>query len=213
MKAFIVKNSRVVSGVMSVAFVLSLFGAAPLAQAASLTSVQIDAITNLLHAFGADQATIANVQAVLEGASASTTTSTTPPNLAGYVVQPPPNCSVLSSGLHIGSTGADVSRLQSFLSKDNAVYPQGLVTGYFGSDTQEALQRWQEMHNIVATGTPQSTGYGAVGPRTRGELNKEMEMECEGGDSGSSTASTTSSGDTGSGAASTTQSGSNSGDN
>ena len=34
--------------------------------------------------------------------------------------------------LDLGSRGADVSRLQTLLATDTNVYPQALVTGYFG---------------------------------------------------------------------------------
>jgi peptidoglycan hydrolase-like protein with peptidoglycan-binding domain len=43
----------------------------------------------------------------------------------------------------------------------------GNATGYFGPLTQEAVQKWQAAHGIVSSGTPDTTGYGAVGPSTR----------------------------------------------
>ncbi len=57
------------------------------------------------------------------------------------------------------------------------------VTGYFGDLTLQAVQRWQAAHGIVSSGDPGSTGFGIIGPRTRGEMDKEMEVECEQGDS------------------------------
>lgn len=76
----------------------------------------------------------------------------------------------LARNLSVGSEGADVSRLQEFLARDPSVYPQGLVTGYYGSLTLAAVQRWQAKHGIVSSGTPQTTGYGVVGPRTRAAM-------------------------------------------
>ncbi|MBI5644622.1 peptidoglycan-binding protein [Candidatus Kaiserbacteria bacterium] len=64
------------------------------------------------------------------------------------------------------STEGDVSRLQQFLAKDSAIYPEGLVTGFYGPATVRAVQRWQSGKGIVTSGTPETTGYGAVGPRT-----------------------------------------------
>ncbi len=98
----------------------------------------------------------------------------------------PNGCTVLSNGLHIGSsdkgTEGDVTRLQQFLSKDSSIYPEGLVTGYFGPATEDAVRRWQAVHGVVATGTPATTGFGMLGPQTRGEMDREMETECEHGD-------------------------------
>lgn len=65
----------------------------------------------------------------------------------------------------IDTTGA-VKRLQTILAKDRTLYPEGLVTGYFGPATLRAVQAFQKKNNIVSSGTPETTGYGAVGPRT-----------------------------------------------
>ncbi len=190
MKRLVFKNLRFIQGVAGVTCTVLLLSMASSVQAASLTSIQVNAVTNLLQAFGADPATIASVQSVLEGTTASSTTMI-PPSTGGVSMPSISGCATIPSNLQIGSSGEDVSRLQSFLSKDGNIYPQGLVTGYFGTDTQEAVQRWQMLQGIVATGTPQSTGYGVVGPRTRSEMDKEMEVECEKGDLNSSTASST----------------------
>ncbi len=176
-------RSHVASAVTGIALLASLFSVVPVAQAATLSATQIDAITNLLQVFGADPAVIANVQTVLSGTATSTP-----------VVQPSSNstvpsgngCNVVSSNLKLGSTGAEVSQLQSFLSKDKSIYPEGAVTGYFGPMTEDAVQRWQAAHDLVTGGTPSTTGFGVVGPRTLKEMDHEMEMECETGDSNGS---------------------------
>lgn|GEM_PF-3829924 len=74
---------------------------------------------------------------------------------------------IFSRSLRLGFSGADVSALQACLAKDPSIYPEGLKTGYFGSLTEKALQRWQTTHNIVSEGTPDTTGFGVFGPRTR----------------------------------------------
>lgn len=192
MKIFVTKNFSLIQGVFGMVCAILFLGMAPSVQAASLTPTEINAITNLLQAFGADPATVTSVQSILEGTTTPATITVSPPSISSGASIPSINgCSIIPEDLQIGSSGEDVSKLQSFLSKDGNIYPQGLVTGYFGQDTQEAVQRWQMLQGIVATGTPQSTGYGVVGPRTRSEINKEMEMECEGGDSNSSIASST----------------------
>ena len=164
------------------------------AQAAALTPTQISAITNLLEAFGADQSVIANVNAVLNGsAPAASTAAGQTDNTASSSASANVGCASLSGTLGFGSEGEDVSSLQSFLSKDSSIYPEGLVTGLFGHATEDAVRRWQAAHDVVASGTPEMTGYGLVGPSTRGRMNQEMEMECEHGDHGDATASSTAS--------------------
>ena len=75
-------------------------------------------------------------------------------------------CPRVGVTLRRGSTGEDVTRLQQFLALDPSIYPEGLVTGYFGTLTEAAVARWQTRHNIVSSGSPETTGYGQYGPRT-----------------------------------------------
>ncbi len=74
------------------------------------------------------------------------------------------NAYVFSSNLSVGSTGADVTALQTWLvSKGFLTMPAGVSTGYFGSLTKAAVVAYQ-----ASAGLP-ATGY--VGPLTRGQLN------------------------------------------
>ncbi len=66
-----------------------------------------------------------------------------------------------------GATGDDVSLVQRWLAQDATIYPEGLITGYFGSLTLSAVQKFQVKHSIVADG---EAGYGIVGPRTQSKL-------------------------------------------
>jgi peptidoglycan hydrolase-like protein with peptidoglycan-binding domain/N-acetylmuramoyl-L-alanine amidase len=61
----------------------------------------------------------------------------------------------------------DIARLQRLLSTDAAIYPQKLVTGYFGPATLAAVQTFQTAHGVAQKG---DDGYGIVGPRTRAAL-------------------------------------------
>ena len=65
----------------------------------------------------------------------------------------------LTRNLTVGYTGSDVSVLQQFLVNAD-VYPEALVTGYFGSLTRTAVQRFQREQNIAP-----SLGY--FGPLTK----------------------------------------------
>ncbi|MEW5908032.1 MAG: glycosyl hydrolase family 18 protein [Patescibacteria group bacterium] len=80
----------------------------------------------------------------------------------------------ITSTLAPGIKSNEVATVQQFLAKDKSIYPQGLITGYFGILTQEAIQRFQCKYNIVCSGTPKTTGYGTIGPRTRSLLNELM---------------------------------------
>ena len=77
-----------------------------------------------------------------------------------------------SKTLIVGSKSTDVSTLQKLLAKDPTIYPGGLVTGYFGSLTLKAVQAFQAKYGIVSSGTPSTTGYGSVGPKTKAMLQQ-----------------------------------------
>ncbi len=65
-----------------------------------------------------------------------------------------------------GSRGATVNALQQFLASDPSVYPEGNISGYYGALTQAAVKRWQSKNGIINSGSPSTTGYGSVGPKT-----------------------------------------------
>lgn len=65
-----------------------------------------------------------------------------------------------------GQSGSDVTQLQTMLAMDTSIYPQGLITGYFGGLTAAAVTRFQ-----IAHGLP---GVGRVGPLTLQLLNSML---------------------------------------
>jgi len=76
----------------------------------------------------------------------------------------------LSKPLQVGSESADVTTLQTFLkSQGTEIYPEGLVTGYFGAKTEAAVGRFQVKHGLVSG--PEHPAYGYVGPATRAKIN------------------------------------------
>ena len=77
----------------------------------------------------------------------------------------------ITSSLQFGDSGQQVTELQTFLATDSSIYPSGLITGYFGSLTQAAVQQFQAKQGIVSSGSPDTTGYGRVGPQTRARIN------------------------------------------
>ena len=76
------------------------------------------------------------------------------------------SCPLIGRSLKRGASGDDVTRLQQFLARDPSVYPEGLASGFYGALTEAAVKRWQVKYNIVSSGSPDTTGYGVVGPRT-----------------------------------------------
>lgn len=76
------------------------------------------------------------------------------------------NADSLYRELQLGMSGSDVSSLQTFLMKDKSLYPQGQVTGYFGSLTKKAVSTFQSRNGIKA--------IGRVGPATLKAINAQI---------------------------------------
>ena len=76
-------------------------------------------------------------------------------------------CSVFSGDLYYGMTSPEVKCLQQFLTNlGSQIYPEALVTGYFGPLTQAAVKKYQALQGII------TTGY--FGPLTRRAVNYEL---------------------------------------
>ncbi len=71
---------------------------------------------------------------------------------------------VFRNTLYLGSANSEVRELQRVLATFPDVYPEQLVTGFFGAKTAQAVRRFQKKYNISQTGT--------VGPKTRAKLNE-----------------------------------------
>lgn len=71
--------------------------------------------------------------------------------------------------LSFGARGNDVVELQTFLI-DQELLAADLATGYFGTITEAAVQKFQTSNNIVSSGSAATTGWGMVGPKTRALL-------------------------------------------
>ncbi len=59
---------------------------------------------------------------------------------------------LISSGLKLGSQGEQVKILQSALATDKSLYPSGIISGYYGQLTKEAVINFQEKYNLPQTG-------------------------------------------------------------
>lgn len=77
--------------------------------------------------------------------------------------------------LDFGDVGPDVRRLQEFLGKDKAVYPDGRVTGYFGILTKEATIAYQLKNKIISSS--KDRGAGRMGPKTKAFINSVLSAQ------------------------------------
>ena len=76
-------------------------------------------------------------------------------------------CAVPQHPIARGSRGTDVTLLQKFLAHNSQTwFPDPQITGLFGPLTVAAVQRFQIEKGIASSGTPATTGFGAVGPKT-----------------------------------------------
>jgi peptidoglycan hydrolase-like protein with peptidoglycan-binding domain len=70
---------------------------------------------------------------------------------------------IINSQLDLGERNADVTSLQGFFADNSSIYPEGLVTGYFGGLTMSAVKRFQAQYGFDQVGR--------VGPMTRDKIN------------------------------------------
>ncbi|KKT55333.1 MAG: Peptidoglycan-binding domain 1 protein [Candidatus Giovannonibacteria bacterium GW2011_GWB1_44_23] len=71
---------------------------------------------------------------------------------------------LLTGPFAFGYQNDQVKLLQTMLAKDSSVYPEGIITGYYGSLTRKAVERFQQKYGIEQTGL--------AGPQTRAKLNE-----------------------------------------
>lgn len=78
------------------------------------------------------------------------------------------SAALLTQQMQLGSRSADVSSLQVFLATRSEIYPEGIVSGYYGPLTAAAVRRFQ-----AANGLPV---VGRVGPVTIALINTQMQQ-------------------------------------
>lgn len=134
--------ARVASVAVAASLVVGVATFGATANAAALTAAQVQSIISLLQSFGADAATIANVQASLTGSTPSVPSTPSAPTSCSF-----------TRDLTLGSSGADVTALQQGLIAKGHAIAAG-ATGYFGAQTQAAVKAWQ-----TAAGVTPAAGY------------------------------------------------------
>ncbi len=120
----------------------------------ALSATQIQSILSVLTSFGVDQATLDSVNAALNGAPVTSTST---------------QFATFTRNLSLYKTGPDVKALQHFLNMHGFTVSMlgdgssGHETKFFGVLTQQALIKYQKAHNI----TP---AVGFFGPITRASV-------------------------------------------
>lgn len=69
----------------------------------------------------------------------------------------------ITSQLDQGQSNSNVTSLQTFFADNSAIYPEGLITGYFGGLTGNAVRRFQSQYGFDQVGR--------VGPMTLSKIN------------------------------------------
>lgn len=126
-----------------------------IAAAPFVASAQSTDITSLLAQIQMLQNLIASIQ------NSGYTQPATPSNTSAAASV----CGKLSRALSKDMSGADVQALQSYLIAQGML--TGLPSGYFDAATEAAVQQWQRTYGLISSGSPETTGWGVVGPRTR----------------------------------------------
>ena len=67
--------------------------------------------------------------------------------------------------LGVGSTGDDVKFLQKFLAAMPDLYPEKLVTGYYGSLTKKAVEKFQKKYVLTINGRLDASTYKKINER------------------------------------------------
>jgi peptidoglycan hydrolase-like protein with peptidoglycan-binding domain len=69
----------------------------------------------------------------------------------------------ITSQLDFGARNGNVTNLQTFFADNSAIYPEGMITGYFGGLTKAGVVRFQAQYGLDQVGR--------VGPMTMAKIN------------------------------------------
>lgn len=137
-----------VSLLVAGSMLMPIVGSAQSTTTTATTTAQINSITSLIQQIQA-------LQSQIDALKASQTTLQT---------QTATEFNTFLSDLSLGSRGDAVLALQALLAANSSIYPEGLITGFFGKATEKALKKLQKENGIEQAGR--------VGPKTRALLNR-----------------------------------------
>lgn len=116
-------------------------------------------------------ALVGNIGAPSAVSSSDNISTQTPSSGSGIVsgASGLPRGYAFTRSLYRGVSGDEVTKLQTYLASDPSLYPEALITGYFGTLTEKAVGRFQIQTGVLSSAS--DDGYGIFGPRTRAKLN------------------------------------------
>ncbi len=135
------------------------------AQTTTPTSQELEAMMKQL------QEQVKQLQKQILQLQATQTTISEPASTASEAMQNATKAQETSAALtepmNRGTSGTEVQKLQKLLKEDSEIYPEGIVTGYFGSLTEAAVRRFQEKRGIQATGMVDTETLAQLNKRTK----------------------------------------------
>lgn len=180
--------------IYSIIFILFLTFAFNTTSAATLSSTQIYSLTYLLETFGVPESTIKQIRSILLGKNSTPDVQPTPIKQT-VQIQPQPikqpistssshaagvsNWSICNKGvrpMRPYTKSQDIKEIQEFLT--NLGFFNSMATGFYGPATIKAVQAYQSARGIVSYGSPYTTGYGLIGPKTASFMEKEVQRFC-----------------------------------
>ena len=154
------KMKKIFSTILGLAVLFSILSVPVATRAVSSTSSAQELITSLQQQIEKLKTQITELNAQLESLR----------QLKGEVketVKEVKGTLQLIKQLRRGMTGDDVKLLQEFLATDPDIYPEGLISGYFGPMTERAVKKLQKRMCLDQVGN--------VGPQTLRRINELLE--------------------------------------
>lgn len=91
-----------------------------------------------------------------------------------------PAYELISAPIKPGDKNDDVRKLQMFLSRDNSIYPEGTISGFYTVETQTAVKRFQEQYrHSLLTARGLNTASGIADMETISKINEILLYEYE----------------------------------
>ncbi len=151
---------KVFSTVISFAVLLSVLAAPVVVKAVSTTSSLQELISSFEAQITKLKAQIAEFNTQLEALkNAGSAVKETTKEITGTLQ--------IIKNLKVGMSGDDIKTLQEFLATDHDVYPEGLITGYFGKLTEKAVKKLQKKLCLEEVGS--------IGPKTMWRINELLQ--------------------------------------
>jgi Putative peptidoglycan binding domain len=139
--------------VLTCAFIVTV-ALAPAAQAVETTATSTATTTAATTTIATSTATTTPaVSSTIAGLMAQLAKLTTLYNeLRAKIMGTQAEIKELRADIRAGMTDADIKTIQELLASDPTIYPKGLVTGYFGPMTTEAIKKFQMKNGLEVTG-------------------------------------------------------------